>query len=117
MSVFWREDKILHEFEAFIAQTAANHQCPILLCKSTEIVGIDDSFLDACGLHNPAFEPSIVDPLLHLVGSNVQGLCQTVREPVSCSPFCAKAKRLILVSPNSLRATKVFSCMFKIVSV
>jgi hypothetical protein len=71
MRVFWRKHECLHEFKTFVAQPPTDYHRSILPGKFTKIVRVDDPFLDARRLHDAAFEPSIIDPLLYLSGADV----------------------------------------------
>jgi hypothetical protein len=55
----------------------------MLPAELTEISRVNDLLLESSGLHDSAFEPSLVNPLLHLFGTNMKSLSQGVfREPV-----------------------------------
>jgi hypothetical protein len=70
--VLGRKYEVLDKPKAVGIQTPAHHSATVLLHKVREIIRIDDSLFDTGCFHNPAFEPTVIDPLLHLVNSDVQ---------------------------------------------
>ena len=78
-----RKYKILDKPKPVGIQTPAHHSAAVLLYEIREIIRLDDSLFDAGCFHNPVFEPTVIDPLLHLVNSDVQSF----REAVWCEPI------------------------------
>ena len=84
--VLGRKYKVLDKPKPVGIQTPAHHSATVLLYKIREIIRIDDSLFDTGCLHNPALEPTVIDPLLHLVNSDVQSFSEAVWcEPISPS--------------------------------
>ena len=84
--MFGRKHEVLDEPQSIRIQTPPYDRWTVLFYKLGEIVRIDDSFFNTGGFHNAAFEPTVIDPLLHLVASDMQGFRQAVnREPIATS--------------------------------
>jgi hypothetical protein len=84
--VLGRKYEVLDKPKPVGIQTPAHHSATVLLYEIREIIRIDDSLFDIGCFHNPAFEPTVVDPLLHLVNSDVQSFREAVwGEPISPS--------------------------------
>jgi hypothetical protein len=67
-------------------QTPAHHSAAVLLHEVRKIIRIDDSLFDTSCFNNPALEPTVIDPLLHLINSDVQSFREAVwGEPISPS--------------------------------
>jgi hypothetical protein len=67
-------------------QTPAHHSGTVVLYEVREIIRIDDSLFDTGCFYNPALEPTVIDPLLDLVNSDVQSFGEAVWcEPISPS--------------------------------
>jgi hypothetical protein len=59
----------------------------VLLTKLAELVGINDISLESTRLYRPAFQPTAVDPFLHIFGANMQSFSQgAFCEPVLPHP-------------------------------
>jgi len=84
--VLGRKYKVLDKPKPVGIQTPAHHSATVLLNEIREIIRIDDSLFDTSCFNNPALEPTVIDPLLHLVNSDVQSFRETVWcEPISPS--------------------------------
>jgi hypothetical protein len=81
--VLGRKYKILDKPKPVGIQTTAHYSATVLLYEIREIIRIDDSLFDTGCFHNTALEPTVIDPLLHLVNSDVQSF----REAVWCEPI------------------------------
>ena len=78
-----RKYKVLDKPKPVGIQTPAHYSATVLLNEIREIIRIDDSLFDTGCFHNPALEPTVIDPLLYLVNSDVQSF----REAVGCEPI------------------------------
>jgi hypothetical protein len=86
MCVLGRKYKVLDKPKRVGIQTPAHHSATVLLYEIREIIRIDDSLFDISCFHNPTLEPTVIDPLLHLVNSDVQSFSEAVWcEPISPS--------------------------------
>jgi hypothetical protein len=84
--VLGRKYKVLDKPKPFGIQTPAYHSAAVLLNEVREIIRIDDSLFDIGCFNKPALEPTLIDPLLHLVNSDVQSFSEAVWcEPISPS--------------------------------
>jgi hypothetical protein len=84
--VLGRKYKVLDKPKPVGIQTPAHHSATVLLYEIREIIRVDDSLLDSGCFHNPTLKPTVIDPLLDLVNSDVQSFCEAVwREPISPS--------------------------------
>ena len=102
--VLGREYKVLDKPKPVGIQTAAHHSATVLLYEIREIIRIDDSLFDTGCFHNPAFEPTVIDPLLHLVNSDVQSFREAVWcEPIS--PSLGAFPQTVQHGPNGTRRT------------
>ena len=59
----------------------------MVLAEPTEIGRVDDLLLESAGLHDSALEPSAVNPLLYLFGTDMKRL----RQRVFCEPIVSHA--------------------------
>lgn len=99
-----RKDKVLDKPKPVGIQTAAHNSATVLLYEVREIIRIDDSLFDTGCFHNPALEPTVIDPLLHLVNSDVQSFSEAVWcEPIS--PSLGTFPQTVQHGPNGTRRT------------
>lgn len=104
VGVLGRKYEVLDKPKPVGIQTPAYHSATVLLNEIREIIRIDDSLFDTGCFHNPAFEPTVIDPLLHLVNSDVQGFREAVWcEPIS--PFLRAFPQTVQHGTNRARRT------------
>lgn len=102
--VLRRKHKVLDKPKPIGIQTPAHHSATVLLHKIREIIRIDDSLFDIGCFHNPALQPTVIDPLLDLVNSDVQRF----REAIWCkpiSPSLGAFPQTVQHGPNGTRRT------------
>jgi len=102
--VLGRKYEVLNKPKPVGIQTPAHYSATVLLYKIREIIRIDDSLFDTSCFNNPALEPTVIDPLLHLVNSDVQSF----REAVWCEPISASLgafPQTVQHGPNGTRRT------------
>jgi len=81
--VLGRKYEVLDKPKPVGIQTPAHHSATVLLNEIREIIRINDSLFDTGCFHNSAFEPTVIDPPLDFVNSDVQSF----REAVWCEPI------------------------------
>jgi hypothetical protein len=59
----------------------------MVLAEPTEIGRVDDLLRESAGLHDSALEPSAVNPLLYLLGTDMKRL----RQREFCEPIVSRA--------------------------
>jgi len=67
-----RKHVILHEPQCVISEAATDDMTSVLFHKFTEIIGIKDRRLYACGGKSARLEPAQVDPFLYFVRVGMQ---------------------------------------------
>ena len=71
-----RKHVVTDKRQSLVAEPIADHLTAIVLDERTGIVRVDDLHFDALRLNNATLYPAPIDPLVHFITANVQGLGQ-----------------------------------------
>ena len=107
VGVFGRKYKVLDKPKPVGVQTPAHHSATVLLNEIREIIRIDNSLFDTGCFHNPAFEPTVIDPLLIFVNSDVQNFS----EAVWCEPISPSLRTFPQTVQHGSNGTRPERCM------
>jgi len=78
-----RKDKGLQKIEPVDVKPVSHNFLVVLLAESTELVRVNQLPLESVAFDDPAPEPAAVDPLLHVIGADMQRLRECMfGEPV-----------------------------------